>query len=120
MNGQLYRAEPPSVSSIERGSMTRNIALLILSLSVWSPFSNPSEASDAPDAAPHYKPSSRSPEALDITTNAYGFSRTAPNALELGQNVTDFVLPRAGGGTTSLADARDQGPVVIIFYRGHW
>ena len=77
-------------------------------------------ANTAAAATPHYKPSSRSPEAMDITSNAYGFSRSAPEALELGRSAPDFSLPRAGGGTSSLAPARSQGPVVIVFYRGHW
>jgi hypothetical protein len=91
-------------------------AVTLLIAILWS-WSLPANASDA---VPHYKPSSRSPEALDITTNSYGFSRTAPRALELGVTVGDFVLPRSGGGATSLETARQEGPVVIIFYRGHW
>ncbi len=94
--------------------MIGKIALLIVGLSLYSPWVG------ASNAAPHYKPSSRSPEALDITTNSYGFSRSAPSALELGQQAADFTLPRAGGGVSSLAEARTRGPVVIIFYRGHW
>ena len=69
---------------------------------------------------PRYKPSSRSPEPLDITTDAYGASRNAPAALGLGAHVPDFVVPRAGGGSISLSAARADGPVAIIFYRGHW
>ena len=69
---------------------------------------------------PRYKPSARSPESIDIRTNAYGASRSAPNALEIGARAPDFIVPRAGGGTVSLRDARQDGPVVIIFYRGHW
>ena len=69
---------------------------------------------------PRYKPSARSPEALDIRTNAYGASRNAPDALGIGSRAPDFMLPRAGGGSVSLAAARAHGPVAIIFYRGHW
>lgn len=69
---------------------------------------------------PRYKPSSRSPEALDIRTDAYGASRDAPDALGIGALVPDFTVPRAGGGSIVLSDALAQGPVVLIFYRGHW
>ncbi len=76
--------------------------------------------SAAEDPYPRYKPSTRSPEPIDIRTNAYGASRSAPNALEIGARAPDFTVPRAGGGTVSLRDAHQDGPVVIIFYRGHW
>ncbi len=69
---------------------------------------------------PRYKPSSRSPQPLDITRNDYGFSRTAPAALEIGDLAPGFVLPRAGGGSVSLQQMRTVGPTVLIFYRGHW
>ena len=69
---------------------------------------------------PRYKPFSRAPAPLDIHTNTYGASRTAPNALGVGDTVPDFTVPRAGGGMVSLADARYSGPVAVIFYRGHW
>lgn len=69
---------------------------------------------------PRYKPSSRSPEPMDIRSNAYGASRSAPDALKIGDHAPDFTLPRAGGGTVSLGAARQDGPVVIVFYRGHW
>ena len=71
-------------------------------------------------AFPRYKPSSGSPEPLDIRTNSYGASRSAPDALGVGVTVPDFDVPRAGGGSVSLADMRKDGPVAIIFYRGHW
>jgi len=69
---------------------------------------------------PRYKPSSRSAEAMDIRTNTYGASLDAPDALGVGDLVADFTLPRAGGGQVSLQDRRASGPVVLIFYRGHW
>ncbi len=69
---------------------------------------------------PRYKPSSRSAQAVDIRTNAYGASRDAPAALSIGERVADFIVPRAGGGFVSLSEAREKGPVAIIFYRGHW
>ncbi len=72
------------------------------------------------DDYPRYKPASRSPEPMDIRTNAYGASRSAPNALRIGETAPDFTLRQAGGGTLSLEKARETGPVVLIFYRGHW
>ena len=69
---------------------------------------------------PKYKPSSRAPAALDIRTNAYGYSRSAPGALQIGETVPDFVADTSPGGVFALANARAAGPVVIIFYRGHW
>ena len=74
----------------------------------------------AAETVPKYKPSARSPAPLDITTAEYGFSRNAPAALTIGDVAPDFTLPRAGGGTVSLESARVSGPVVLIFYRGHW
>ena len=99
--------------------MEKMLLLAVLLLAVSSPATAASEARLA-GATPHYKPSSRSPEPLDITSNAYGFSRTAPAALEIGAGVPEFTLPRVGGGSTSLAARRAQGNVVLIFYRGHW
>ncbi len=77
-------------------------------------------AARADETFPRYKPSSRSPEALDIRTNAYGASRDAPDALRIGDLAPEFSAPKAGGGTVSLAGARTDGPVALIFYRGHW
>lgn len=74
----------------------------------------------AADAFPKYKPSSRSPEPVDIRIDAYGFHRTAPNALGIGASAPAFSVPRAGGGNVSLAEALTKGPAAIIFYRGHW
>jgi len=77
-------------------------------------------ASQDNDLAPLYKPSGRSPQAMDIRLPAYGASQTAPLALTIGDKVPDFVVPRAAGGQVSLANLRQRGPVVIVFYRGHW
>ena len=44
----------------------------------------------------------------------------APDALEIGDTAPAFRLARAGGGELSLNEARAAGPVVLIFYRGHW
>ena len=87
-----------------------------LTLAALAPLATGSE--DSP--YPRYKPSSRAPEPIDIRTSSYGASRSAPDALDIGDRVPDFNLPRSGGGRVSLESARQQGPVAIIFYRGHW
>ena len=92
--------------------MLRPAVLCLLSLSV--------AAAAAAETFPAYKPSGRSPEPLDIRTNAYGASSLAPTALEIGTTAPDFTVPTAGGGDFSLSSARSRGPVTIIFYRGHW
>ncbi len=69
---------------------------------------------------PKYKPSAGSPAPISILNNRYGASSTAPHAIELGESAPDFRVPRAGGGTVDLGQLRAVGPVVIIFYRGHW
>ena len=80
----------------------------------------PTFAAQSTDLTPRYKPSSRSPQAQDIRSNAYGASRSAPDALEIGDKVADFSAAMPGGGLVSLRSARRQGPVAIVFYRGHW
>jgi hypothetical protein len=82
---------------------------------IWQSFSYADEGQ-----IPRYKPSSRSPEALDIRTNSYGASRSAPDAIGVGEQVVDFSAAKAGGGLVSLRQKRQQGDVAIIFYRGHW
>ncbi len=73
---------------------------------------------------PRYKPSSRSAEPIDLSANHYGGSLLAPAALEIGEKAPDFTLPVSGGGTfhlqSHLQSAAQNGPVVIVFYRGHW
>ncbi len=45
-------------------------------------------------------------------------SRGTPVAEE--QLAPDFALPDEQGHTHALADLRAKGPVVLVFYRGHW
>ena len=98
------------------GMPTPGLALLLAFL-LCTPL--PMQAAEE-SAYPRYKPSSRSPEALDIRSNAYGASRSAPDALGIGDRVPDFSVPRAGGGMVSLSRMLAAGPVALIFYRGHW
>ncbi|MBV1879307.1 MAG: peroxiredoxin family protein [Pseudomonadales bacterium] len=74
----------------------------------------------AETSPPFYKPSSSSPTALDISANNYGHSNLAPGALGIGETAPNFSLLRFGGGNYSLSQTANNGPVVIIFYRGHW
>jgi len=40
--------------------------------------------------------------------------------IKVGDTVTDFSLENADGKLVSLADLRQQGPVLISIYRGIW
>lgn len=77
------------------------------------------DENEDPDA-PRYRPSSSSPEPVDITTNAYGAYSDAPDAPAIGDVAEDFVLPLADGGSFDLSQARKAGPVLVMFYRGFW
>ncbi|MEM8766375.1 MAG: hypothetical protein AAGE43_02940 [Pseudomonadota bacterium] len=96
------------------------LTLLIAVLLSFSSLARPVHAQEQTAAVPLYKPSSRNPEPLDITSNAYGFSRSAPNALAIGDRAPDFRLRRAGGGELQLSEYLAGGDVVLVFYRGHW
>lgn len=72
------------------------------------------------EAIPKYKPSSRSPQALDIRSNAYGASASAPDALSIGALAPAFSVPRAGGGTLQFPAEAAGDHTVLVFYRGHW
>ena len=47
-------------------------------------------------------------------------SGRANYALQAKQLAPDFTLPDAAGELVSLAALRQQGPVVLFFYRGNW
>ncbi len=73
------------------------------------------------DDAPKYKPSSRAPAPVDISLNEYGASALAPEALGIGDKAPDFSLQIApDGDLLNLSAVAADGPVAIIFYRGHW
>ena len=86
--------------------------------SLWDPPYTPIPE-DPPDP-PLFKPSSKSPEPIPITTDAYGYFSVAPDAPALGDKADDFTAPVASGGTFDLAQARAAGPVLLMFYRGFW
>ena len=80
----------------------------------------PAEAVEPGDPRPRYLPSAYSEAPVDIMTDAYGAFAGAPHAPRLGDMISDFSLPLAGGGTFSMADARAEGDVVVVFFRGFW
>ncbi|HYX91710.1 MAG TPA: hypothetical protein VE782_09110, partial [Myxococcaceae bacterium] len=41
-------------------------------------------------------------------------------ALAVGSPAPEFSLPATTGGTWSLRNALREGPVIVLFYRGHW
>ncbi len=41
-------------------------------------------------------------------------------ALKVGQRAPDFELPDFGGNQVSFAQLRADGPLALIFFRGHW
>ena len=100
----------------------KRLLMLWLGLCLMVPicFSFSVSASEPGESFPRYKPASRAPVAIDIRSNRYGASRSAPDALEIGDIAEDFSAPRVGGGIVSLGQLRSQGDVVLIFYRGHW
>ena len=69
---------------------------------------------------PAFKPSKYSEAPIDITTDAYGAYKNAPDAPRMGDTLVDFTLPKARGGIFTLSEALKQGPMLIMFYRGHW
>jgi len=38
----------------------------------------------------------------------------------LGETAPDFTLESSGGGTVTLSDRLETGPVVVLIQRGHW
>jgi peroxiredoxin len=57
---------------------------------------------------------------MDAATDALVHQAAAEDALQLGQRVSDFTLPDAQGLPVSLSGLLEDGPVVIVFYRGGW
>lgn len=84
------------------------------------PAPTPSEpVADAP-APPMYKPSSNSKAPMSIADPAYGAYGDAAGAPGMGAKLPDFEIALADGGTFELSQARQAGPVLVMFYRGFW
>jgi peroxiredoxin len=39
---------------------------------------------------------------------------------DVGDRVPDFTLPDSTGAPRSLGSLVDAGPLVLLFFRGHW
>lgn len=94
-------------------------ARFLLAVAILAGVATPSLTWSADTEGPHYKPASRAPAPMDIRTNAYGASRSAPSALGIGDLAPDFLIPGVAG-EISLERLRALGDVVLVFYRGHW
>jgi peroxiredoxin len=60
------------------------------------------------------------PAPTNNETNVPQIGVTNNDGLDVGAAAPDFSLPTADGGSFSLASARAEGPVVLVFFRGHW
>jgi hypothetical protein len=47
-------------------------------------------------------------------------SKLLEKALKVGDSAPDFVLPNGEGKMIDSETLRQQGPLVILFYRGQW
>lgn len=47
-------------------------------------------------------------------------SNIQQKALAVGAKAPAFRLPTASGRTFALTEELRQGPVILLFYRGHW
>ncbi len=57
---------------------------------------------------------------MDKAQQALKDSRIAERALAAGNDASDFTLPNARGEQVSSEALRQQGPIVVSFYRGGW
>ncbi len=57
---------------------------------------------------------------MDNAQQALKDSRIAERALAAGNDAVDFTLPNARGEQVSSEALRQQGPIVVSFYRGGW
>ncbi|NRB37601.1 MAG: AhpC/TSA family protein [Pseudomonadales bacterium] len=54
------------------------------------------------------------------TTQKLVDSGIAEKSIQLGDSFTDFSLPNATGNIIHLKHLLEQGPLVVVFYRGDW
>ena len=57
---------------------------------------------------------------MDAETSRLAASGLAARTLKVGDAAPDFILPDVHGEPVRLRALLDQGPVVIVFYRGGW
>jgi len=55
----------------------------------------------------------------DILDSARAFEN-GTNAIQIGQQAPDFILPNVNGKTVTLSKLLMNGPVIVSFYRGSW
>lgn len=83
-----------------------------LAVAACSGSSNPETPVKSAPAAKK-SPSSAEPEATPPEP-------TAPKGLEVGTSAPALELPAIDGSSFILVDALAAGPVVLVYYRGHW
>lgn len=59
-------------------------------------------------------------EAVDVFVGRLQSAEAGAGAPIVGENLPDFILADHHGRLVSLADLRNQGPVIVAFLRGHW
>lgn len=59
-------------------------------------------------------------EIMDAATTELEKKAAANHALQVGDIAPDFILPNVDGRSVRLYTELDQGPVVLVFYRGGW
>jgi peroxiredoxin len=57
---------------------------------------------------------------MDAVTSRLAASNLAARAHKIGDAAPDFILPDVQGEPVRLRALLDQGPVVVVFYRGRW
>ncbi|XVJ68432.1 MAG: hypothetical protein HEQ39_01355 [Rhizobacter sp.] len=55
---------------------------------------------------------------VEAATAALRATGIESRALQVGQSLPHITLPDATGGLINLADLWQQGPLVVVFYRG--
>ncbi len=105
-------------------SRSRFLALHTAVLVVVTAFATGTAVAEEPNPkrfeyGPHYRPSSNSKAAIDISTNAYGAYKWAPKAPKIGDRLENIKIATTQGDY-DFSEAYKKGPVVLIFYRGFW
>lgn len=59
-------------------------------------------------------------QVMQEVTRSLVRSGKADEALTVGDTAPDFTLPDTEGDPVSSAQLRNQGPLVVAFYRGVW
>src|ERR1700691_5089161 len=57
---------------------------------------------------------------MDAETSRLAASNLAARPLKIGNATPDFILPDVHGEPVRLRALLDNGPVVVVFYRGGW